>query len=164
MTLANERQPASAPGCAPSQGVQHIGWREWIALPGLELGPMKSKVDTGARTSALHATDFKTFQKDGETWIEFRLPFEETNAVKSAPLLDERDIKNTSGVKDRRYVIVTDLVLGDRTWPIELSLADRENMSFEIILGRTAIRRRGLLVDPGRSFLAGQPSSNPLEP
>lgn len=132
-----------------------IGWREHVALPDLKIPSIAAKIDTGARTSALHADDQELFSIEGKPWVEFTVPIgrgRSTERVR-APLVDERAIKNTSGVPEPRLVIHTKLLLGRHRWEIELSLADRSNMGFDIILGRTAIRKRGILVDPGRSFL-----------
>ncbi|MCH9809494.1 MAG: ATP-dependent zinc protease [Alphaproteobacteria bacterium] len=138
-----------------------IGWREWVGLPELGIASLKAKIDTGARTTALHAVDLRPCERNGEKWIEFRVPLPGLTTTDRcrAPVVDEREIKNTSGVPERRYVIETVLVLGNRHWHIEVSLTDRENMEFETIIGRTAIRRHALLVDPGRSFLCGSPRS-----
>lgn len=142
---------------------QVIGWREMVGLPELGVSALRAKIDTGARTSALHAIDLKPFEKDGAQWIGFHVAQRGQPRSRrcSARVIDERQIKNTSGVSEQRYVIETLLVLGQRRWRIEVSLANREQMGFELILGRTAIRRRRLLVDPGRSFLAGPPDSTP---
>ncbi len=138
-----------------------IGWREWIGLPDLGITTLKSKVDTGARTSALHAIDHQTFTQAGQQWISFRVPLANLPPDRrcAARIVDEREIKNTSGRPERRYIVETTLILGAQAWKIEVSLANRERMEFEIILGRTAIRRRRLLVNPGRSFLAGPPTA-----
>ncbi|KUO58461.1 MAG: ATP-dependent zinc protease [Alphaproteobacteria bacterium BRH_c36] len=144
---------------SPRTDTTRIGWREWIGLPALQITSIKAKIDTGARTSALHAVNLRPFEIKGVRWIEFHVPragVPRTDLCR-AIIVDERKIKNTSGVPKLRYVISTTLILGRRHWHIELSLADREKMEFDIILGRTAIRRHGLLVDPGRSFLAGPP-------
>ena len=142
-----------------------IGWREHIGLPDLSIASIRAKIDTGARTSAVHATDRKVINCNGEKWVEFHVPVRGEPRSKrcAARIVDERKIKNTSGVPETRYIIETTLVLGARRWRIELSLANREEMGFELILGRTAIRNRKLLVDPGRSFLAGQPSAPPAK-
>lgn len=138
-----------------------VGWREFVGLPDLGVPNLKAKVDTGARTSALHAVDLEPVDRADGRWIAFRV----TSASRrgrsrsEARLIDERPIKNTSGVPETRYVIETTLVLGRRHWLIEVSLANRQEMEFDLILGRTAIRRHGLLVNPARSFLAGEPSA-----
>lgn len=135
-----------------------IGWREYVGLPELGISEIKAKIDTGARTTALHAAVEGTHLRNGEKWLDFRVFHgRKAGEISSRPLLDQRDIKNTSGVPETRYVIKTLLCVGQRKWPIEISLADREKMAFDIILGRTAIRGRRLLVDPGKSFLAGKP-------
>ncbi len=136
-----------------------IGWRETVGFPELGIFSLKAKIDTGARTTALHAVDLTPVEKGAERWIKFRVPGSglPKNAFCQARLVDERKIKNTSGEPELRYVIDTLFVLGQRSWRIEVSLADRQKMAFPVIIGRTAIRRHGLLVDPGRSFLAGHP-------
>ena len=136
-----------------------IGWRERIALPELGINLLQAKIDTGARTSALHATRMQRFDKDGVEWVRFHIPHASGLTARDveAPLVDRRKIKNTSGKGENRLVIETLLVLGARQWRIEVSLADRSEMAMPIILGRTAIRRHGLLVDAGKSFLVGKP-------
>lgn len=135
-----------------------IGWRETVALPELGLPSLKAKIDTGARTSALHATGIEDFDRDGAPWVRFHIPDHDHETIEQpndceAPLIDRREIRNTSGVPDERHVIETRLVIGGRRWRIEVSLTDRSDMAFPLILGRTAIRRRRILVNPGRSFL-----------
>ena len=137
-----------------------IGWREWIGLPALGIVAIRAKVDTGARTTALHAEDIvRTEHADGTHWLAFTIPAGDGHGTLrvEAPMVEEREVRNTSGVPDARPVIRTTLSLDRRRWPIEVTLADRTEMGFDIILGRTAIRRRGLVVDAGRSFLARPP-------
>ncbi|MCK8483988.1 RimK/LysX family protein [Aliiroseovarius sp. S2029] len=143
----------------PSRPPQIIGWREHIALPDFGILDLPAKVDTGARTTALHAVDQTLFERDGATWVEFMVPLKNRRTTRrlSAPVLEERDIKNTGGVPERRLVVRTTLVIGKRHWLIDVSLANREKMEFDVILGRSAIRRHRLLVDPRRSYLAGAP-------
>lgn len=143
-----------------SKQASQIGWREWVGLPRLGVPRIKAKIDTGARTSALHAEEVEAFERDGTAWVRFKItPGEEGGEwlTCEAPVADRREIKNTSGVPEQRYIINTSLRLGTRRWSIEMSLANRAQMGFELILGRTAIRRRKLVVNPGRSFLAGEP-------
>lgn len=120
---------------------------------------MRTKIDTGARTSALHVGDLSFFEREGVKWVRFTIPASELHHSThvEVPLHDERPIKNTSGVPENRPIIEVLMKLGQRRWRIEVSLADRSNMGFDMILGRTAIRRRKLLVNPGRSFLLGEP-------
>jgi hypothetical protein len=136
-----------------------IGWREWVGLPDLGIDEMRAKIDTGARTSALHAVDHEYFKLDGVRWVRFSVPASAGGRLRriEAPIADERDIRNTSGVAERRIIIETTVLLGRHHWHIEASLANREKMEFDLILGRTALRKRRVLVDPGKSFIAGKP-------
>jgi len=132
-----------------------VGWREWVALPGLGIDRIKAKIDTGARTSALHAYRVRRFEEDGKDFVRFfvhpvqrhRLPEIECVAL----LLDERTVTSSNGLRERRYVIRTLLSMGEFEWPFELTLTNRDEMSFRLLLGREALRRR-ILVDPGRSY------------
>tara|TARA_R110002073_G_scaffold3635_2_gene23935 strand:+ start:30218 stop:30697 length:480 start_codon:yes stop_codon:yes gene_type:complete len=137
-----------------------IGWREIVGLSTLEIPALHAKIDTGARTSALNAVIIREFEREGEMWVEFDVTFTEDRHVQRclAPIADKREIKNTSGIPELRYVIETQLTLGSRQWQIELSLADREPMTFDLILGRTALRNRRICINPGRSFLSGLPA------
>lgn len=142
----------------PSHGPKQplvIGWREEVSLPELGLENIEAKTDTGARTTALHAEEIEVFQQDGEDWVRFHVPHgDKVHATDcTARLVDKREVKNTSGEPEERFVIETVLILGRRRWHIEVTLADRSNMKLPIILGRTALRRHGVLVDPGKSHL-----------
>ena len=137
-----------------------VGWREWAALPDLGIAAIKVKVDTGARSSSLHAFDVvRVDDKDG-AWVEFAVHPLQRDACQTvrtrARLLDERWVRSSSGRRTFRPVIVTTLVLGGTSWPIELTLERRDLMGFRMLVGREALRRR-LVVDPGRSYLAGKP-------
>jgi hypothetical protein len=136
-----------------------IGWRELVGLPDFNIASLRAKIDTGARTSALHAEDQMIFERDGEKWVRFSFPREGKSADRllEARVFDEREIKNTGGVPERRLIVRTTLVLGRHRWKIEVSLADRKKMEFDLILGRTAIRRHRIWVDPGRSYIVGPP-------
>jgi hypothetical protein len=147
-----------------SSEMLRVGWREWVRLADLGVAAIKAKIDTGARTSALHAFAVEPFPRAGALWVRFEVhPMQRSNAVKikcEAPAIDERAVRNSGGQVERRYVIETHLMLGDRSWPIELALANRDQMGFRMLLGRTALEGRAL-IEPGRSFLSGQ---RPLRP
>lgn len=137
-----------------------VGWREHVGLPQLGFASLKAKVDTGARTSALHARVARIFDDEaGKAQVEFHTfrSRGKLGAKHICPLIDQRDVKNTSGVPETRCVISTQLVIGSRHWAIEVTLTDREQMAFDLILGRTALRTHRICVHPGRSFLAGPP-------
>jgi len=134
-----------------------IGWREWVELPSLGIRHIKAKVDTGARTSALHASDIEYFSNRRK--VRFSVHPLQRNRFKTvtaeATVIGRRSIKSSVGHVTVRPVIRTDIILLNRKWEIEITLVNRDQMGFRMLLGRQAIR--GLYtVDPGRSFLAGQ--------
>ena len=139
-----------------------IGWREWLALPELGIERIKAKIDTGARTSALHAFDLEHLEIGGRPWVRFRVhPVQRdsrTTVEVTAALVGERRVKPSTGQASMRPVIRTRAILGRHRWPIEITLVNRDVMGFRMLLGRRAIRRR-FLVDPGRSFLTGEPAA-----
>jgi hypothetical protein len=137
-----------------------IGWREWVSLPDFGIKHIKAKVDTGARSSSLHAFDLREFERDGEEWVRFQVhPVQRkrtrTVAVE-AQVLEHRSVRSSSGKASMRPVIVTNLRLLGTTWPVELTLASRDEMGFRMLLGREAVRRR-FLVDAGKSYCGGKP-------
>ena len=137
-----------------------IGWREWVALPQLGIAYVKPKIDTGARSSSLHASEIEEFRRGDRTFVRFKVhPIQRNKdfGVKAeAEVLEYRNVKSSSGQKSRRPVILTEIeILGIR-WPIELTLADRDAMGFRMLLGREAVRGR-FLVDAGRSYYGGKP-------
>ena len=142
-----------------------IGWREWVGLPEFRVGAIKAKVDTGARTSALHAYYIAPFRRAGALWIRFELhPMQRSDAMKvtcEARAIDERTVRNSGGGVERRYIIKTLLKLGEECWPIELALTNRDQMGFRMLLGRTALEGRAL-IEPGRSYLLGTRAPRPV--
>lgn len=142
------------------QMLKVIGWMEYIDLPDLPLNDIKAKIDTGARTSALHATDIRRFQRDGHHWVSFltEVPGGEGMIRIEAPIKERRNIKNTSGIPENRIVIRTTIRLGDETWPLDLSLTDRTNMTFQMIVGRAALKNHAIAVHTKRAhLLRGKP-------
>jgi hypothetical protein len=137
---------------------QVCGWREWVTLSELGVDKIKAKVDTGARTSALHAWHIHEVERNGEPWARFCVHPNQRTMIGEvwceAPIVDQRKVRNSGGKAEHRYVVETELKLGADAWPIELTLTSRDDMGFRMLLGRTAIRRK-LLVDPGRSYLLG---------
>ena len=136
-----------------------IGWREWVSLPELGIEHIKAKIDTGARTSALHAFSVRAFTKQGKKMVRFKIhPYQRQKDVVVecvAPVLDKRWVTDSGGHREQRYVIESSVKLGDQVWPIELTLTNRENMKFRMLLGRTAMKGK-LIVNPGRSYLVGK--------
>ena len=143
-------------------GQFELGWEEWLALPDLGLPAIKAKVDTGARTSALHAFQVESFQRDNQEWVRFSIhPIQGQDQVShcEAVVLDRRVVTDSGGHKEERPVILTHIELGGRRWPIEITLTDRENMKFRMLLGRTAMGE--IAVDPTASFLLGGNKDQP---
>lgn len=137
-----------------------IGWREWVGLPELGIERIKVKVDSGARSSSLHAFELKTFDRDGDQWVRFNVhPLQrshEKKTVVEAKILEFRSVKSSSGIAKMRPVIITEIELLGKRWPVELTLASRDNMGFRMLLGREAFRGR-FLVDAGKSYYGGRP-------
>lgn len=139
-----------------------VGWREWVTLPELGLLSIKAKVDTGARTSCLHAFSVSTFEKNNTTWVRFGIhPYQDNTDVEQfceAEVTDERYVTDSGGHKEKRYVISTLLVFAGRSRTIEITLTNRDTMKFRMLLGRTALTD-GIIVNPSSSFLLGTPST-----
>ena len=143
-----------------------IGWREWVSLPDLSLPWLKAKIDTGARTSCLHAFSVETFTKNHQQWVRFGIhPHQgdtDTEIFCEAKVVDERIVTDSGGHQEQRFVISTHLALGPQQWPIEITLTNRDNMRFRMLLGRTAMQQK-VKIDPDASFLLGKPPKNTLK-
>lgn len=135
------------------------GWREWVALPDLGVAAIKAKLDTGARSSALHAKRIERFSKNGTDYV--RVLVEPGQRLRlnatffEVPIVDERIVTDSGGHRERRIVIVSTLTLGNASWPVEITLTNREDMRFRLLLGRTALAGR-ITVDPARSYVIGK--------
>jgi len=138
-----------------------VGWREWVSLPELGLPHIKAKVDTGARTSCLHAFSVEPFVNKGAPCVRFGIhPHQENTEIEiycEAEVTDQRHVTDSGGHKEERYVIATQLVLGDLRKPIEVTLTNRDTMRFRMLLGRTAMEGC-MMVNPSGSYLLGKPN------
>lgn len=135
-----------------------VGSEEWCSLPELKVPAIKIRVDSGAKTSALHADQIVPFEKDGEKWIKFTVHPIQRNTKGAiaceAKVIDKRIVKSSTGTRESRYVINTNISLGDQTWPIELTLTNRDSMGYRMLLGREAMAGK-LIVDPDEHFRFG---------
>ena len=152
----SERAPRRIPKAAP----ETIGWREWASLPDLGVKRVKAKIDSGAKTSALHAFKIRTAERDGALWVEFAIhPIQRQARPEiacAAEVIARRRIKSSNGAVEERFIIRTKLKLGARSYPIELSLANRDSMGFRLLLGRDALKN-GFVIAPSRSYRLGEP-------
>ena len=142
-----------------------VGWREWVGLPGFKVDRIKAKIDTGARTSSLHAFDIELLKIEGKDYVRFKVHPLQRQGRKvvecQAELYDQRYVRSSSGHSSLRPVILTQLKVGPYLWDIELTLTNRDQMGFRMLIGRTAIRRH-LLVHSGRSYILGKKHSEGL--
>lgn len=142
-----------------------LGSEEWCSFPELGIPTIKARVDSGAKTSALHAINIAPFIKNDANWVKFDInPIQ--NNIKTvihceAPMVDKRIVKSSSGFREHRYVILTQISIGDTKWPIEMTLTNRDSMGFRMLLGREAMSGR-ILVDPAQKYLLGQPTAESL--
>jgi len=143
-------------------GRRVLGWREWLALPELGIPAIKAKLDTGARSSALHVEQIEEFQRDGADWVRFKLDPVSRSRRRArwieAPLLDRREVTDSSGDVSLRPFIRTDVMIEGERYPIEINLTNRRGMLFPMLLGRTAMSGR-LCIDPALSYVLGEPVS-----
>tara|TARA_R110002096_G_scaffold54517_18_gene140662 strand:- start:21819 stop:22292 length:474 start_codon:yes stop_codon:yes gene_type:complete len=144
---------------SPTTTLPVIGWREWLALPALGIPGIKAKIDTGARSSALHTNSFEVEDRDGAQWVKFQMhPLTRTNEVEmtcEAPILEFRDVKDSGGHVEHRPFIRTRARLGTYEWDVDMSLTNREGMKFRMLLGREAVAS-DFLIDPSASYIIGQ--------
>ncbi len=137
-----------------------IGACEWIALPELSIERIRARVDTGAKSCALHATDIEKFERDGDLWLRFKAHLGHARPSSSrlceARLADERRVRSTSGDVESRFTIRTPIIIGHSRWMVDITLTDRAQMRYRMLLGRTAMENHAL-VYPARTFLQGKP-------
>ncbi|HEX6877735.1 MAG TPA: RimK/LysX family protein [Nocardioidaceae bacterium] len=136
------------------------GWREWVSLPGIGVPWVKAKLDTGARTSAIHAFDIEEFAKGGDTWVRYSIhPWQRSDegAVDvESKVEDLRTVRSSSGYAEERIVVMMDIRLMARTITAEVTLSRRDEMGFRMLVGREALRQ-GFVVDPSRSYVGRRP-------
>ena len=141
-----------------------LGWREWFSLPDLGIERIKAKIDTGARTSALHAFFVEPYVENDRKMVRFGVrPLQGRNKVWmecSRPIHDYREVCDSGGHREMRYVIYTPIRLGERIWPIEMTLTNRDTMKFRMLLGRSAMTE--MIVSPDQSYLLGRPNRDQL--
>ena len=138
-----------------------VGLREWVALPDLGVAGLRAKIDTGASTSSLHATEVEPFVRDGVEWVRFNAHLGTRVQLRhhccEAPLVAMKTIKSSNGHAQVRYVIRTSLALGDRVWPVEFTLACRKSMRYRLLLGSKALVDSQLVVNPGLKYVQDKP-------
>lgn len=144
-----------------------IGWREWVSLPELGIARIKAKIDTGARSSCLHTYEMETYQIDQQPFVRFKVHpiqrHEEFSVTCEAPIHDVRSVRSSSGEATDRIVIQSLVRWMGQTWKIDVTLNNRSEMGFRMLIGREAVRNR-LLVDSGRSYLGGRPKRTKRRP
>ena len=138
-----------------------VGWEEWFSLPDLGLPAIKAKIDSGAKTSSIHANRIKVFEEDGKKFVSFWIyPIQKTGEYRTkciAPLVDQRYVSDSGGHREKRYVIKTKIGFnGGKEKEIEITLADRKTMAFRMLLGREAMKKCHMIVDPSQSCCLGK--------
>lgn len=137
-----------------------VGWREWAALPHLNIRRLRVKVDTGATSAALHALHIEPFEHGGKHWLRFALQVSRNLPEKlhwcEAPLVDQRVVTDSGGRAEERYTIASSICIGNQNWPLAITLTNRATMRFRMLLGRNALPPNAL-VQPHHSYLQGYP-------
>jgi hypothetical protein len=158
--VPTDPSPSEPATDAPEAARLVVGWREWVALPQAGVEWVKAKIDTGARSSAIHAFDLEAYDVDGQEWVRFSIhPWQrsdEDHVELSLPVLDMREVRSSNGQVEKRYAVSLDVTLAGRTITTVMTLSNRDEMGFRMLIGREALRG-GFLVDPGRSYLGGRP-------
>jgi hypothetical protein len=136
---------------------RYIGWREYLSLPELGIENLETKIDTGAKTSSLHAYFIEEFEAEGDEYVRFGIHTQPTTEgwggkICTAPLVGKRTVKNPGGMRQKRYVIYTSVRLEDTEWRIEINLTNRDKMKYKMLLGRSAVKGR-FIIDPAKTFL-----------
>lgn len=142
------------------------GWREWVSLPTLGIARIKAKLDTGARTSALHALRTERYIEGGVPHVRLHVQPRQRDGgrvlVVETAIIDERTVSDSSGRRERRIVVASELALGGARWPIELTITNRDSLRFRMLLGRSAMQGH-LIIDPDRSYVLGKPDKAKLK-
>ena len=137
-----------------------VGWREWVALPQAGVDWVKAKIDTGARSSSIHAFDLEILEQDDREWVRFSIhPWQRSDEEAhelTLPLLDRREVRSSNGQTEQRYAVAMDVTLAGRTITTVMTLSNRDEMGFRMLIGREALER-GFLVDSSRSYAGGKP-------
>jgi hypothetical protein len=147
------------PESEPEAPLAVVGWREWVALPQAGVDWVKAKIDTGARSSSIHAFDLEVIERDGE-WVRFSIhPWQRSDDEAhelTLPLLDRREVRSSNGQTEERYAVAMDVTLAGRTITTVMTLSNRDEMGFRMLIGREALER-GFLVDSSKSYAGGKP-------
>ena len=142
-----------------------VGSDEWCIFPQLGIPGVKARVDSGAKTSSLHAFNIHAFKRSGQPWVSFDIhPVQQNRKISvrcESPIIDRRVIKSTNGAAEKRYVIQTPVKLGEKIWEIELTLTNRDSMGYRMLLGREAMNGR-ILVDPSQTLALGRLSEQDI--
>ena len=164
--MADKKTKSAVPGRASAKkptGKPIIGWRELAAFPDLGIDRIHAKIDTGAKSSAVHAFQVSEITIDGEEFIDFylhpRRRKKNPEVFCRAPLIDKRIIRSSNGQEEERYVIQTRLRMGEKAWKIDLTLTNRDTMDFRLLIGRDALAKK-FIIDPSASYLLGDTTSS----